>query len=138
MVHGNYIFNRQKISTPPPPPKTKTTEIVPLCETANIYLNTQAGEFGRNATCKDVCPCVFCLLPSNENVSINFRKQIAIEMRTSWISETALNNIVFWRRKDLDSVPAFVDLTNRNHLLEKIKQERPPCDMVTSIKTEYV
>ena len=76
------IFSIAEKSAPPLPQK-KTTETVPLCEISNNYSKSQVEECGRIAKCKHARPCVFCLLPSNENVSINFRKQIAIELRTS-------------------------------------------------------
>ena len=77
------IFSIAERSAPPPPPEKKTIETVPLCEISNNYSKSQVEEFGRNGKCKHAYPFIFCLLPSNENVSINLRKQIAIEMRTS-------------------------------------------------------
>ena len=66
MVHSNYIFIRQKYRPP------RTTEIVPLCQTCNAYLNWQAEAFARTATFKYAWPCVFWSLLSTEDASIIF------------------------------------------------------------------
>jgi len=131
VVDGINICNRQKFRPP------KTTEIVPLCQTCNVYLNSQAEGFARTASFKDAWPCVFWSLLSTEDVSINFWQYIPKEMRSSWINKTALSNFVFWSRMELVSVPVFADLTNRRQHFDKFKQEWPLNDMVTSVNEEY-
>ena len=131
LVQGIYICNRQKFRP------AKTTEIVPLCQTCNIYLNPEAEAFATTATFKHAWPCVFWYMLSTEDVSINFWQNIPIEMRSSWINKTALSNIVFWSRMELVSVPVFADLTNRRQHFDKFKQEWLLNDMVKSVNEEY-
>ena len=130
-VTGTTIVTRQKFG----PSKTSTN--ITLCQLCSAFVNPSNPSYNKIAAFKFAWPAVFWKMLTDEDITCNFWQYIPFSLRSSWLNKTACENLVFWSRMDLVSVPVFNDVSERLTKFNAFKQEMPLAEMVNSVNEEF-
>ena len=130
-VAGNTIVNRKKLGP------SKTSSNITLCQLCSAFVNPSNPSYNKIAAFKFAWPAVFWKMLTDEDITCNFWQYIPFSLRSSWLNKTACENLVFWSRMDMVSVPVFTDISERLRKFNAFKQEMPLAEMVNSVNEEF-
>ena len=129
-VEGTSIVNRQKFGP------GKTSSNITLCKLCSAFLKPSNPSYNKIAAFKFAWPAVFWKKLTDENITCNFWQYIPFWFRSSWLNKTACENLVFWSRMDLVSVPVFTDVSEKLRNFNAFKQGMPLAEMVNCVNEE--